>query len=201
LGKSPGAPANDVARQKLLAAYGMTDNDIILLSGNNIQNLAQQLREGVGDAAIVFGTVGDLSIVELCTTKDCRFISLPLDKMDFAEDLWMTKGKIPAGTYRGQDKDVSCLRSPNSIAVRVDMDTDLAYAIIKVAYDHWDEFAAVSPEIKDYAITETLKSWFLPFHPGAIKYYKEKGIWTSEMDGTQQRLMNKTLAIPPAKPQ
>ena len=197
LGTVVAGKAADAVRKGILAAYGMTDDDIILLSGNSGKHLAQQLREGIGDAAIILIGKGSTSIVELCTMKDIRFIPLTKEKMEtFVGKLNISAGEIPAGTYPGQDETVPAIRLPSSIAVRAEMDKELAYTLVKVLYEHFDEFVEMWPVGKEWAIEYTLKSWFQPFHPGAIKYYKEKGVWTKEMDAKQQEQWNKVV---PAK--
>jgi TRAP transporter TAXI family solute receptor len=196
LSKVPASPANDLIRIKILAAYGMTENDIVVLTGTNGAHLAQQLREGVGDAAISTLAVGDPAIVELCTVKDIRFISLPQDKMGFAEDLWMASGVILAGTYRGQDKQVLALRAPVSFTVRNNMDEKVAYTLVKTVYDNWNEYIGMVPQAKEFAMEQNYIAAFLPFHPGAVKYFKEKGMWTKEMEEKQQKLMVKVIPSP-----
>ncbi len=191
LGKVPSAPANDAVRIKLLEAYGMTDNDIVLLSGNNGAHLAQQLREGVGDAAMCFLARGDPSVVELCTVKDVRFIPVPPDKMGFSEELWTAAGFLPANTYRGQDKDISCVMLPVSFSVKNNMDENVAYTLLKTVYDNWNEFTGMVPQAKEFAIEGNASSAFLPYHPGAIKYFKEKGAWTPALDAKQKVLLEK----------
>jgi len=197
LAKVPTSRSNDEGRQNILAAYGMTDDDIILLSGNNGSHLAEQLKEGVGDAAMIFLGLGDSSIVDLCTTKDIRWISLPQDKMGWAEEWWVVPGTIPANTYPKQTEAVSAIRLPAAFSIKSSVDEDTVYTMVKVLYDHWDEFLKMAPLGKEFDIKEVVDAAFLPFHPGSIKYYKEKGVWNSAADAKQQKFLNK--AMPAAK--
>jgi TRAP transporter TAXI family solute receptor len=199
LAKVPRARANDEARLNILAANDMTDDDIVLLNGNNGKHLAEQLREGVGEAAMIFLGLGDSSIVELCTMKDIRWIPLSPEEMTWAEKQWVKVGSIPANTYPKQTEAVSAIRLPGSFSVRSSMDEEAAYTLVKVLYDHWDEFVQMAPIGKDWELSaDNAAAGYLPFHPGAIKYYKEKNVWTSEAEANNQKLLKKE--IPAAKP-
>ena len=57
---------------------------------------------------------------------------------------------------------------------------DLVYKIVKALYEHQEEKDAIMPAAKDFNLENVFRgteNLGLPFHPGAIKYYKEKGIW------------------------
>jgi len=184
----------DLARQKILAAYGLTDNDIVLLSGNNGSHLASQLKEGVGDAAMIFLGLSDASLIDLCTSKDITWISMPKDKMaPVAEEAWFVIGTIPAKTYPKQDTEVVAFRTPSSFDVQPAVAENVAYELVKLYFDHYDEFVKMAPWSKDYNLKETLSSGYLPFHPGAVKYYKEKGIWNDAAEARQKQLLAKKI--------
>ncbi len=196
IGKVVGAASTDVMRTAILTAYGMTDDDIVLLSGNSGRHNIEQLREGVGDAAIIIHDIRSGPLVELTTLKDIRFLPFPKDKAEaFVAEVGWVLGTMPAGSYRGQDKDVPTVRLPGAQSVQRDMDEEVAYNILKVLYEHFDEFVGMTPGGEDFRIEGTLKTWFQPFHPGAIKYYKEKGMWTKEMDGEQQKVLNQVVPV------
>ena len=64
------------------------------------------------------------------------------------------------------------------IIVRTDMAEEEAYQITKAIMDNVDELKVAVPAGADYKLeTATITSKVLPYHPGAIKYYKEKGVW------------------------
>jgi len=87
---------------------------------------------------------------------------------------------IPKGTYKFLKDDVLTIGTPCLFLVSAELDEDLVYKIVKALYEHQEEKDAIMPAAKDFNLgnvfrgTENLD---LPFHPGAIKYYKEKGIW------------------------
>ena len=73
------------------------------------------------------------------------------------------------------------------------MPDHVAYGIVAAIYDgnHLDEVRALSKDLTDTSIEMAVKHSWLPFHPGAVKYYKDKGVWTKEMEARQQEVLAK----------
>ncbi|MBL8670492.1 MAG: TAXI family TRAP transporter solute-binding subunit [Alphaproteobacteria bacterium] len=84
---------------------------------------------------------------------------------------------IPAKTYPGQDKDNPATSVWNILFAHDSMPDDVAYQVVKTIFEKRDELALVHGEAKNIK-PETQKSAFspVPFHPGALRYFKEKGI-------------------------
>ncbi len=72
---------------------------------------------------------------------------------------------------------------------RPELEETLAYSIVKAVYDHQEEFWSYYAGARSWNLENTIAMWALPYHPGAIKYYKEKGIWKGDMDARQSRLL------------
>ena len=65
---------------------------------------------------------------------------------------------------------------PLMLAVRKDMDPDLAYKLVKVFWGHLDEVKKISKQLAGLDLKESLENLSSPIHPGALKYYKEIGV-------------------------
>jgi TRAP transporter TAXI family solute receptor len=87
------------------------------------------------------------------------------------------KGVIPAKTYPGQDVDVPIAVVWNVLICNEKMKGDVAYDILKTLFDHKAELVASHRDAR-YLFLETQAGGGspIPFHPGAIRYYAEKGI-------------------------
>ena len=88
-----------------------------------------------------------------------------------------TAAKIPAGSYPGQDKDNAITEVWNLIVTGGKMSNDDAYAIVKTLVEKKADIVAVHKEALSFSLDNQVQDRSpIPFHPGALKYFKEKGI-------------------------
>jgi uncharacterized protein len=65
---------------------------------------------------------------------------------------------------------------------------DTVYKVTKALFDHIKEFHTFHGVAKEWTLKETLDDPKIPFHPGAVRYFKEMKLWTPEMDKLQASL-------------
>ena len=100
-----------------------------------------------------------------------------VDKMNAKYGGLYTTGVIPAKTYPGQDKDNPITVVQNILVSNAKLPDKVAYDIVKVFIEKRDELIAVHGEAKSITLeNQPLKNSPLPWHPGALKYYAEKGV-------------------------
>ena len=90
-------------------------------------------------------------------------------------NLWTTY-VIPAGTYPGQNADVTTIAQPNFLAARADLDEEAVYLITKTIYENLPFLNAIHKATSVMSIDKALAGLPMPLHPGAVKYYREAGI-------------------------
>ena len=74
---------------------------------------------------------------------------------------------------------------------RANLEDEVAYNIVKNLWENYSELAEVHPRLKDWTKEKFVNaSATIPYHPGAIKFYKEVGAWTEDMENAQQKLLN-----------
>jgi uncharacterized protein len=83
---------------------------------------------------------------------------------------------IAAGTYRSLDKDYRTFGVYNFAVGRADIPDDLAYQLVKAVFEGQPEFLKDHPSASETIPQNVDKNTFLPFHPGAVRYYREIGI-------------------------
>jgi hypothetical protein len=85
---------------------------------------------------------------------------------------------VPRGTYAGLPGDVAVVGVANLLVVHQDMPEQLAYDITRVLFEHQGELVAVHAEAARLKPAGEATASPAPFHPGAIRYYRERGSWT-----------------------
>jgi uncharacterized protein len=83
---------------------------------------------------------------------------------------------IPKGTYTSITVDTPTVGAWDTLCVRGDFSENVAYDIVKSMTEHLGELIKVHPAAKDSTAENTVKGSPIPLHPGAAKYFKEKGL-------------------------
>jgi hypothetical protein len=83
---------------------------------------------------------------------------------------------IPANTYRGQDKPVPTAMVMNYLVASAAVPDDLAYQMTKLVFDSLPELAVAHMVGSEIRRETAAKAGPVPLHPGAVRYYKEKGL-------------------------
>jgi TRAP transporter TAXI family solute receptor len=85
--------------------------------------------------------------------------------------------KIPKGTYKGNDTDVVTAGVANLLVVPSTFDAELVKAILAAVFDNQADLVLVHPEAKNLKLETATQGSSIDFHPGAIDFYKAKGVW------------------------
>ena len=161
-----------------LKAFGITNKDYKETSAAP-DAIVEAVREGRVDVGVISGGAPMLAITDLTTRHDVRFIPVPPDKASQInrENPWYVPGVIKAGVYRGLDKDVPTVEVPINLLVRNDLSTDLVYNIAKTLSEHTEDLRVIHPLAGLFTAEMSIRRPpIVPFHPGAEKYYREKGL-------------------------
>ena len=159
----------------ILGAYGLTEADITP-TYQSFGDSANDIKDGKIDAAFIVAGAPTTAITDLATTKDVYLVSLDdehIEKLCSTSDYY-TKNVIPADVY-GTDGDVTTVAVGAVILARDDVSEDAIYNFTKDLFDNAE--AEVSSHAKygelnlDFAASVTS----VPYHPGAAKYFAEKG--------------------------
>jgi uncharacterized protein len=83
---------------------------------------------------------------------------------------------IAAGTYRSVNSDYATFGVYNFAIGRADIPDDLVYQLVKAVFENQPRLAQATSAASDTLPKNVVKDTFLPFHPGAVRYYREIGI-------------------------
>lgn len=92
---------------------------------------------------------------------------------------------LPKDTYPNQPQDVSVFGMRTILVAKCDLPEDVVYKVASSLLDHTEEFASFHPTGKQWNLESTVDNPTVPFHAGAIKYLKEHGAWTDELQAMQ----------------
>ena len=161
----------------VLAAAGLTEADIIP-QYQSFGDSADALKDRKIDAAFIVAGAPTPAIQELCTSATAYLV--PIDG-DIAAKLmaaspYYTTYKVPAGTYNGQNEDVTTVTVKATLIVSTSADEDAVYNVTKAIFDNIDTITAAHAKGAELSLQNATDGMTAPFHAGAAKYFKEKGI-------------------------
>ena len=176
---SIGAPGSGVYFNALdvLAAAGLTVDDIqpqYMSFGDSTDGL----KDGKIQAAFIVAGAPTPAITELCTTNSAYLVPIDGDiaaKL-MADNEFYTAYTVPAGTYAGQDADVVTVTVKATLIVDEKASEAEVYAITAAIFDNIDAITAEHAKGSELSLENATTGMAAPFHPGAAKYFAEKGI-------------------------
>jgi TRAP transporter TAXI family solute receptor len=122
-------------------------------------------------------TIPGSSIIDLAADRKIRLLSLPEDKIQALQKLnaGYVKRIIPKGTYPGVDYDVITVGYFTHLIISAKLPDDLVYKITKILAATLPRLGEVVKDMKGVTPKDLAIDIGLPYHPGALKYYKEIG--------------------------
>jgi TRAP transporter TAXI family solute receptor len=178
---SPGSGA-EVTAFRVMLAYGIDPEKDIQRQRLSAGESADALKDGKIDAFFWSSGLPAAAIRDLGYSSGITIRLVSNDSV--LESLQNTYGKslylrgiVPKDVYPDLDADVGVVSIPTSLVVHADLDENLVYEITKTLFEHRDELIAIHPEAKNLTLETAVKESPAPFHPGAIRYYKEKNAW------------------------
>ena len=177
---SIGAPGSGVYfnAMDVLAAAGLTENDINA-QYQSFADSADALKDKKIQAAFIVAGAPTAAITELCTTNpDARLVPIDGDiaaKL-MADSPFYTAYTIPAGTYANQAEDVTTVTVKATLIVSASASEDDVYALTKAIFDNIEAITKENGKGAELSIENATTGMTAPFHPGAAKYFAEKGV-------------------------
>ena len=161
----------------LEGALGWSESDLALAAKMKSAETGQALCDGKIDA--YFWLVGHPSALTQESLASCAahlvHVKGPeIDKLVEANSYYR-KATIPAGMYNN-DKDIETFGVGATFVTNADVPDDAVYTVVKAVFENFDKFKKLHPAFANLKESEMIRdSLSAPLHPGAIKYYKEKG--------------------------
>jgi TRAP transporter TAXI family solute receptor len=176
---SPGS-ATEVMAFRVIEAAGLDKDKDMRRERLSVAESVNALKDRKIDAFFWVGGLPTAAVTDLGATPGTKIKMIDhadaVDKMNAKYGNLYSKGVIKAGVYPGQDRDNAIAVVWNILVTGDRMSDELAYNVVKTIFDHKAELVTVHREAENLVIENQVPANSpVPFHPGAAKYFKEKG--------------------------
>jgi uncharacterized protein len=176
---STGLAGTDIKAIRVLGAHGVTPYNLGAREQFDDAEAARALKDGRLDAFAIDAALPSRILGGLAAA------GVPLRLIPTGEAVariaerhgpFYFAASIPKGTYRGVEADISAAAAMTLFVAHEVMAESLAYEITKVLLERTPELAFADAAAKEISSASAVRGSPVPFHPGALRYYKEAGI-------------------------
>jgi TRAP transporter TAXI family solute receptor len=177
---SPGS-ATEVMAFRVIEAAGLDKDKDMRRERLGVAESTNALKDGKIDAYFWVGGLPTAAVTDLAATPGVKIKLIDhsdvVAKMNAKYGGIYSEGVIPAKMYPGQDADNKISVVQNILVANASMSDKVAYDIVKTFIEHKDDLVAVHGEAKAIELAnQAPKNSPIPWHPGATKYFAEKGV-------------------------
>ena len=173
---SVGAPKSgtELNARAILEGAGMSYKDLGKVEYLPFNESVELMKNRQLDATLISAGLGVSAIRDLCASVECVIVEIPKSVVEKIGTPYQS-AVIPGGTYPGNDKDVTAAAVQNYLVTNAKLSDDLVYQMTKDLFDALPTLQAAHAAAKAIKIDAAAKNPPVPLHPGAEKFYKEKG--------------------------
>lgn len=137
-----------------------------------------QLRDGIVDAVFLTAGIPTAAVTDIAASREIVIVPIGDDALQALRARWpfYTRQVIPPGTYRGVTAPVPTVAVMAMLIARADLPDDLVYNLTKALWENLDRMRAAHARGRDLELAKALDGMPLPVHPGAERYYRERGV-------------------------
>ncbi len=174
---SVGAPKSgtELNARAIFAAAGMKYEDLGKTEYLPFGESVELIKNRQLDATLQSAGLGVGSIKDLASSVAITVVAVPKADVEKIGSPYLA-ATIPAGTYEGQAADVPTLAITNILVTSADVSDEIAYQMTKQLFENLPDMVAAHNAAKAIDMQKALTGMPVPLHPGAERYYKEKGL-------------------------
>ncbi|GIX28243.1 TAXI family TRAP transporter solute-binding subunit [Pelomicrobium sp. G1] len=175
---SVGAPKSgtELNARAVFKAAGLSYKDLGKVEYLPFGESVELIKNRQLDATLQSAGLGVASIRDLATAVRIVVVPIPPDVVAKVGDPAYQPAVIPAGTYEGQTQDVPTAAIANYLVTHEGVPADLVYKMTKAMFENLDQMVAAHAAAKAIKLENALRGMPVPLHPGAERFYKEKGL-------------------------
>ena len=174
---SVGAPKSgtELNARAILKGAGLTYADLGKVEYLPFAESVELMKNRQLDATLQSSGLGVASLRDLASAVEIVVVGIPEETVKKVGTPYVA-ATIPANTYTGQTEAVPTAAVVNYFVTHDGVNDDLAYAMTKAVFDNLDTLGAAHSAAKSIKLENALQGLPVPLHPGAAKYFKEKGL-------------------------
>ena len=177
---SPGS-ATEVMAFRILEAAGIDKDKDVKRERLGVAESVNAMKDNKIDAFFWVGGLPTAAVTDLANTPGTKIKLIDhsevVAKMNQKYGNLYVEDTIPKSVYKGMDADNKQATVMNLLVTHEKMDEKTAYNIVKAVFDHKPDLVAVHKEAENFKLeNQKAAASPIPFHPGAMKYFAEKGI-------------------------
>ena len=192
---TPPSEIQSIVAPLTLEAFGLRSNkEYVGLSHGVVSEKKEALIEGRIDA--YYYTFPGTHALEVKRAVGLVAIPIPPKSVEYVKEKTgypVFSGKIKPKLLKeyGIPEGATTMSYSVCFVVREDLPEDMVYQILKALYGHFDEFARMHVRSAETTLERAVSNPPIPFHEGAIRYYKESGVWSSDLENMQKKMLAK----------
>jgi TRAP transporter TAXI family solute receptor len=177
-----GGSATEVMAFRVIEAAGLDKDKDMKRERLGVAESANALKDGKIDAFFWVGGLPTAAVSDLAHSPGTKIKMIDhadlVGKMNQKYGNLYVEDRIPKETYKGMEADNRQATVMNLLVAHQNMDEKTAYNILKAVFEHRDELIRVHKEAENFKLEnqKTAAAGGIPWHPGAIRYFKEKGV-------------------------
>src|SRR6056300_63542 len=174
---SVGAPKSgtELQARAILKASGMSYDDLGKVEYLPFGQSVELIKNRQIDATVQSAGLGVASIKDLANSVEVVIVEIP-ESLIAKLGAPYVSATIPGGTYQGVNENVKTAGIVNFLITSKKVSNKIAYDMTKNLFENLPALIATHAAAKNININKALTGMPVPLHPGAEKYYKEKGI-------------------------
>jgi TRAP transporter TAXI family solute receptor len=180
---SPGSATLGASKAELSALSGLTFDDFKPAYLSFTETITA-IKDGTIDVGMISAGYPVASLLDLARQIPIRLISYSEEEVKslIAKQPFYVRVVIPRGTYQGGTTNTLTRGIVTALFCRRDLSENLVYQLARALYEHPKEKDAIHPQAKQWNLDNIFRgkdytTQYIPFHPGAVKYLKQKGLW------------------------
>ena len=194
-----GAPALNSNMEAFLACANLTWNDVKKVEYPSWGASARAVIEGTADAFIASTNSG--LVYELAAAPR-KYVAATVPSPKEDPECWKRLKKVAphfqyhlatvgAGTISKENPQKGATYGYPIITTYADQNAELVYQQTRMLYDLLPDYVTAHPGNAGFALDKQVLAWVMPYHDGAIRYFKDKGVWTAELQKHNDSLVRR----------